>query len=126
MATPKIKLPDTENLDAYMKELQHPLKDLIAELRKVILSADKSISERIKWKAPSYHVSGTDFLTFNPRDTSLVHLIFHHPLIETMESPILESKLKGRRMVYFKDAAAFKKNKSELVIVIQDLLKKIK
>jgi len=38
----------------FLSELDHPLKPAIVDARKSILVANKAISERIKWNAPSF------------------------------------------------------------------------
>ena len=87
---PKTSKPtDKEKVAAYMQQLQHPLIPEIEMLRDIIRSSDAAIGERIKWNAPSYYYAGEDMVTFNLRDTSQVHLIFHHPTIESISSKIL-------------------------------------
>ena len=117
--------PATE-VENFMKLLKHPLKKETQALREMIRSVDPEISERIKWKAPSYHLNGVDFLTFNLRDLTRIHLIFHHPSIEKIKSPLLEGDYKGRRMTYFADASAVKKGADELANVIIKVLKRIR
>jgi len=64
-------------VDQFLAELQHPLKSEIGRLREVILDADARISERIKWKAPSFCVDGEDRVTFNLRPTDSIQVVFH-------------------------------------------------
>jgi hypothetical protein len=109
-----------------MRDLKHPFKKEMEELRTLIKTADKGIAERFKWKAPSYHLAEQDFLTFNPRDLKRIHLIFHHPLIEQLKSPLLEGDLKGRRMTYIDSAEDLSKKKKAFQKIIKDLLALIK
>ena len=66
------------SLDQYLLNLKHPIKKEIEYLRKVILEANKGLTENIKWNAPNFcyegqdrtlhflwHPSKKDFLKFN-------------------------------------------------------------
>lgn len=117
----KPKHTEAEELEIYLKSLKHPMRKQIDELRKIILSVDKRINERVKWNAPSYYMN-EDFLTFNLRDPSLVHLIFHHKSIDSFQSEIFEGDYKGRRMVFFREAGDVKAKKKELVRIIKGVL----
>jgi len=46
-----------ENVEAFLASLDHPFKPEILALRQVILGADPSIAEGIKWNAPSFRTS---------------------------------------------------------------------
>lgn len=71
------KLSGTEQVAEFFADLGHPLKAAMETVREIILSADKTITEHIKWKAPSFCYYGDDRVTFNLyRDGSLM-LIFH-------------------------------------------------
>lgn len=52
------KPTQTDKVDTYIAELNHPLKDVIVALRTVILGASTDIGEEIKWNAPTYFYSG--------------------------------------------------------------------
>ena len=66
----------TDAVNQFMSELQHSFKPEIEELRKIILGVDSSISEGIKWNAPSYRTSEY-FATTNLRAKRGVGLILH-------------------------------------------------
>ena len=112
----------TDPVSAYMAQLNHPLKAEAEALRSIIKKVSKKLSERIKWNAPSYHISNTDLLTFNFGDKKNIRIIFHHPNIVKIKSVVLEGNYKDRRIVYFKDAAAVKAGKKELQQIIQQLI----
>ncbi|CAH0995503.1 hypothetical protein EMA8858_01626 [Emticicia aquatica] len=114
-------MKDVEKVSVYMQQLNHPLKAEIEVLRTIIKETDASISERIKWNAPSYYCK-EDFLTFNHRMQDKVHLIFHNDSIPKVSSTILEGDYKDRRMVYFKDMTDVLSKKTELQRVITELL----
>ncbi len=112
---------DTEKVAEYMKALEHPLKKEMNALRKILQESDSRISERIKWNAPSYYYK-EDIVTFNHRDTRRVHLIFHHPSIEKIKSPLLEGDYKGRRMCYFGGMKEVNEAKKELLRIMKETI----
>lgn len=63
-------------VEAFLQELKHPLKPLIASLREAILAADPTIAEGIKWNAPSFRATEF-FATFHLRPQDRVQIILH-------------------------------------------------
>jgi hypothetical protein len=68
---------DRAAVTAFLDALEHPLKALMETIRATILSADRSITEGIKWNTASFYSSGW-FATINVRAKSGVQLILHH------------------------------------------------
>lgn len=62
--------------DAFMAALDHPLKADYAAVRKTILSADKSITDGVKWNSLSFRTTEW-FATVNLRSRDSVQLILH-------------------------------------------------
>ncbi|RYD58592.1 MAG: DUF1801 domain-containing protein [Sphingobacteriales bacterium] len=122
--TKKAKAPkptDEELVKEYMDKLDHPLKAEIEAIRLIIKGADSKISERIKWNAPSYYTNA-DLVTFNHRDQKRVHVVFHHPAIVQISSPLLEGDYKDRRMLYLENMTAVKSHKKELERIMKELV----
>lgn len=115
------KLTDAEKVNEFMGDLDHPLKAEIEQLREIIKNANGKIRERIKWNAPSYYYN-EDLVTFNPRATKHVHLVFHHASIIKIKSPLLHGDYKDRRMAYFKNKEEVEANKKELENIINELV----
>jgi hypothetical protein len=69
---------DSEAVDGLMAKLDRPLRAQMEAVRCVLLSADRRITEGIKWNAPSCYCHEW-FATFNrsPRAKDLVQVIFH-------------------------------------------------
>lgn len=69
---------DSAAVDEFMAKIDSPLRTQMEAVRSVILSADRRITEGIKWNAPSFHFREW-FATFNrsPRAKDLVQVIFH-------------------------------------------------
>ncbi|MCF2492545.1 DUF1801 domain-containing protein [Dyadobacter chenhuakuii] len=117
-----VKLSDAAQVEAYMEQLEHPLKAEIEVVRNIIKNADPEIKERIKWNAPSYYTSA-DLLTFNHRLQTKVHLIFHHIAIVQIKSALLEGDYKDRRMMYFTDMADVEAKKGDLEEILKTYTK---
>jgi hypothetical protein len=64
-------------VEQFLVDLEHPLKAEIERVRAIILAADPAITERIKWKAPSFCYRGDDRVTMKLHPPTSVQLIFH-------------------------------------------------
>ena len=117
-----VKKNRTEDVDAYMAKSDHPMNDVVEEIRKIIKGVDKNIMEEVKWNAPSF--SYKDYIaTFNLRDHSQVHLIFHAKHTPEVKSELLEGSYPdGRRMTYFYSMKDVAEKKAELVRIIKELI----
>lgn len=69
---------DSAAVDEFMAKLDPPLRTQMEAVRSVILSADRRITEGIKWNAPSCYCHEW-FATFNrsPRAKEFVQVVFH-------------------------------------------------
>lgn len=71
----------TNEVDDFIKNLEHPLKKGVVLLREIILSVDKEITEHIKWNAPSFCHNDDDRITMNSEARILkdnfISLMFH-------------------------------------------------
>lgn len=65
-----------ETVDALLDRMDHPRRVEIDAVRKAILSADKSISEGVKWNAPSFRTTEW-FATVNLRGKEGMQVILH-------------------------------------------------
>lgn len=63
-------------VDALLMQLQHPQTALIEAIRQVVLASDPSISEGVKWNAPSFAL-GEYFATVHLRSKVGIGLILH-------------------------------------------------
>ena len=68
--------PTSERVEAFLDTLDHPSKQEIIILRQIILAADPTIGEGIKWKVPSFHTVEY-FATMNLRVKSGIGVILH-------------------------------------------------
>lgn len=74
-AAPKKQKP-APDVSSFMDQLVHPLKPQLEEVRALILGVDKSISEEVKWNAPSFRTHEF-FATMHLRSHDQVQLVFH-------------------------------------------------
>jgi hypothetical protein len=93
----------------------------IDAVRKLIKKASPALNERIKWNAPSYYTSA-DLLTFGPYKNKRILLVFHHPAIVKIKSPLLEGTYKDRRLIYFNSSKEAVKQEKELTRILLQLL----
>jgi hypothetical protein len=118
----------TQAVDEFMRGLEHPFKPLVQHLRDVILGADPSIAEGVKWNAPSFRTTEY-FATTNLRAKAGVGLILHlgakvRELAEgavAIDDPmgLLKWLGKDRAMVEFADHDRLDESKAELIAVLR-------
>ncbi|RKH52497.1 DUF1801 domain-containing protein [Corallococcus llansteffanensis] len=109
-----------------MAALEHPLKAEIDAVRAAILASDKTITERIKWKAPSFVHAGDDRVTFRLAPKGIFQLIFHRgaKVKDTTgfkfedDSGLLEWLAADRAVVTLQDAKDVKAKKAALVKLV--------
>jgi len=66
-----------EQVIEFLRQLRHPLRAEIEEVREVILNTNDQITEHIKWNAPSFCINNQDRITFNFHGKEGFRLIFH-------------------------------------------------
>ncbi|WP_233609811.1 DUF1801 domain-containing protein [Corallococcus sp. AB049A] len=113
-------------VDQYMAELEHPLKAEIEAVRQAILASDATITERIKWKAPSFVHSGDDRVTFRLAPKGIFQVILHRgaKVKDTKgfsfqdDSGLVEWLAPDRGAVTLPDAKTVKAKKGALVKLV--------
>ncbi|WP_244239514.1 DUF1801 domain-containing protein [Corallococcus carmarthensis] len=113
-------------VDQFMAELVHPLKAQVEAVRAAILASDASITERIKWKAPSFVHSGDDRVTFRLAPKGIFQVILHRgaKVKDTTgfafedDSGLVEWLAPDRGVVSFPDAKTVKAKKAALVKLV--------
>lgn len=126
--------PAPENVEMFLASLEHPLKHEILALRQIILGADPSIAEGIKWNAPSFRTSEY-FATFNLRAKDGVQVILHlgaktrdnstsSVVIADPES-LLEWLAKDRASATFRDLNDIDAKRSAFANIIRQWIKHV-
>jgi len=67
----------SQEVEQFMSELDHPLKEEIERLRAAILDSNHGITEHVKWNAPSFCYAGEDRVTFRLYPEDRAQLVFH-------------------------------------------------
>lgn len=120
----------TQAIPDFIEQLNHPLEEVIFSLRKTILQAENSLTEHIKWNAPSFCHNGDDRITFNfpPKKDSIL-LVFHRGA-KTRDVPkerlisdvsgLLEWKTNDRAIARFANLAEVEIRRSDLERAVKD------
>ena len=128
-----VKLTDSEAVTAHIKKLDAEIAKIVTALRKIILSTDKSIGERIKWNNPSFYYTG-EMKPFDPKEykreiavfnlfKNRIMLVFPSGAKVMDSSGLLEGDYKdGRRLIIFNDLKDVKAKEKMLQAVIKTWL----
>ena len=67
----------SSEVTGFLDKQKHPLRKEIDETRAIILGADASLEENIKWNGPNYSVGADDRLTMRIQPPKQIQLVFH-------------------------------------------------
>jgi hypothetical protein len=118
------------SVDDFLKTNQHSLKKELAELREIISKTEPSLTEHIKWNAPSFCHNGDDRITFNLSKPNAILLIFHRgakakkltlksPLLK-VNSELLDWPSPDRAVMKFTSMAEITSLKRKLSTIVKD------
>jgi hypothetical protein len=125
MAKSKINSGEQEVID-FLNDLIHPLKKEIEEIRKIILKADKNLTEHIKWNAPSFCIDDEDCVTMNLTPKN-IRIIFHRgakvktqpkQALITDSTGLLKWAANDRAIATFANMEEIKSRKKELETIV--------
>src|SRR5215510_4294120 len=128
------KLSDSEQVNAHIKKLDQPIRDIVEAIRQIVLATDKNIGERIKWNNPSFYYTG-EMKPFDPKEykreiivmnlfKGRIMLVFPSGSKVNDKSGLLQGDYKdGRRIVIFKDMKDVRAKEKVLQHVIKEWLK---
>lgn len=131
------KLTHEQQVAAYFKALDHPLKKVVEALRKIVLKTDVEIAEQIKWNSPSFYYTGEmkafdpkeykrDIVVFNLHKKDSVLLVFPSGARIDNKNGLLEGKFTdGRKIALVTSLNQVKLIEKDLQTAIKDWLKKI-
>ena len=123
MKKTKSTVNQTEQVDEFMENLDHPFKAEVQMVREIIKNVNPDITEQIKWNAPSFSYKGESLVTFNLWEKKRIHLVFHNPMISKVKSKLLEGDYDHRRMAYFADRNDMQAKRPTLEKALKDLIK---
>lgn len=108
----------SKKVDDFLSELDHPLKQEMQAIRKLIMEVDPSITEEVKWGGPSFYYKG-DIATFSPRVKDQAVLVFHQGEMLTGRT-VLEPAPKGKAYAKFSNMGEVKAKGKDLKAVIRE------
>lgn len=124
-------------VDAWIKKTDYPLMSLVKSLRKIILDADPSIGEEIKWNAPSYFYTG-EMKPFNPKEYKRHFIVFNifqkdcvrlvlwrGASVDDGKGLLQGDYADGRRLMLFKTSAEVKSKEKALQQLVKQWLGKL-
>jgi len=128
------KLTDSEQVTEHINKLEPGPGKIVQALRKIILSTDKEIGERIKWNNPSFYYTG-EMKPFDPKEykreiivfnlhKGRIMLVFPSGAKVNDKSGLLQGEYKdGRRITIFKDMEDVRSKEKLLQTVIKEWLR---
>jgi hypothetical protein len=131
---PRTKSSQPSEVDAYIKNLKHPLGNVVAALRQIILNADSQIGEEIKWNAPTFFFTGEMKLSdpkqykrylivFNLFQKDCIRLVFWGGAKVNDKSGFLQGDYPdGRRLAFFHSLAEVRSNRKQLEKAVRSQL----
>jgi hypothetical protein len=130
----KTSADTSKAVDLFVAALEHPAKDVVELLRSAILTSDASISEGVKWNAPSFKTTEY-FATTNLRSKTGVGLVLHFGAKvrevaagkNTIQDPdgLLKWVAKERAMIEFKDAKELKARGPALQAILRQWIRHV-
>jgi hypothetical protein len=107
---------------AWFKDLDHPLKKPMLEVRKIIMATDRRMTETIKWKSPTFVFEG-NMASIDPKSKKHVQLMFHQGAALPGKHPKLEGGGGTVRYLRFEDADDVKSKKRDLEAAVRAWIK---
>jgi uncharacterized protein YdhG (YjbR/CyaY superfamily) len=111
-----------DQVDEFMKTLDHPFKTEVEMVREIIKHVNQDITEQIKWNAPSFSYKGESLVTFNLWEKKRIHLVFHNPMVSRVKSKLLKGDYEHRRMAYLADQNDIQAKRPALEKALRDLI----
>lgn len=117
----------TNDVDDFMRKLDHPLKAEMEAVRRIILGASPMIQEGIKWNFPSFRV-GEYFATMNVRKGALLVILHLGAKVRDARAPapeigdpsgLLEWLAKDRAAVRFPDMKSIRSNRAAFEAIVR-------
>ncbi|MCW3115152.1 MAG: hypothetical protein JWR18_3548 [Segetibacter sp.] len=126
-----------ELVSQYLHQLEYPLENVVAALRKIVLQTDKEISEHVKWNSLAFYYNGQmktfdpkeykkDIVVFNLHRKDSVLLVF--PTGASIDDPtgLLEGEFTdSRKTVRFSSLKEVSDKEGDLQTVIKIWLKQV-
>ena len=112
----------------FLDNLNHPFREEIEQLRRIILKARPDIEENIKWNGPNYHLKGQDRISIKVNPPKSFHLVLHSGAkvqpepksrLLAQDHGVLTWKSNDRAVADFKTTESFIKHKPYLDEIVR-------
>jgi len=111
-------MSDSAFVDEWFSATDHPKKNLMQDVRMVVLDADQRVTETIKWKSPTFMFNG-NIASINPQAKSHVSLMFHTVASIPGDFPSLQGGGGTAKYMRFEDETDLGAKTDELKSVIR-------
>ena len=91
-----------DQVEAWFRALDHPLKKEMLRVRQIILGCDRRVEETIKWKSPTFMFEG-NIASIDPKAKKQVSVLFHQGAKLPGKHPKLEGGGQTARYMRFAD-----------------------
>lgn len=127
---PKYNVHLSSEVTALLESLNHPLRKEIDKLRHIILTADNTLTENVKWNGPNYRVETDDRITMRVQPPKQIQLIFHRGAkklaqpkdkLTSDKSGLLTWKENDRAVATFKSMTDINNTAADLTQIIKDV-----
>lgn len=125
----KEKISGTNQVNQFLQNNEHTLKEGIHLIRKIILESNNNLTEHIKWNAPSFCFKDEDKITFKLNSKDNIQIIFHRGA-KVKEVPkdkfinestgILKWATNDRAVATFVSLEQINENKDSLIKIINE------
>lgn len=131
-----IKQTDEEKVAAFISGLDPVTAAIVNNIREIILSSSKFISEQIKWNHPAFHYTG-EMPPFDPkeykRDIAVFNIAKGRIMLVIVNGAglkdpaiLMEGDYKdGRRLIYFTDMKDVEAKEKGLNTIMKDWVKRV-
>jgi hypothetical protein len=111
-------VPRNPEVDDWFRSLDHPMKGVMLEVRRIILGTDRRMGETIKWKSPTFVFEG-NMASIDPRSKKHVQLMFHQGAKLPGKHPRLEGGGGTVRYLRFADPDDVKAKRRDLEVAVR-------
>ncbi len=111
-------MPRNLEVEQWLQGFDHPLKDAILRVRKIVLGSDKRVEECVKWKSPTFTYKG-NIASINPNTKKKVNLMFHQGAKIPGNHPTLVGGGGTVKYMYFADVSEVERQRSEIETVVR-------
>ena len=125
---PYSKKNSPTDVNGFLDEMNHPLRKVIDDLRRIIKSASADLEENVKWNGPNFVHDGEDRITMKIYPPTQIQLIFHRgaTVLEQPPAPLIEDNSgmlvwrgNDRAIASFRSEAEVIKRKAGLTRVVR-------